>query len=82
MEDGLSSEGLRGGRPQVPPDKPPLSSSHDSSAVVPKGPLPLTLALRGLGLAPVAIKSTCPIVLCVSCGLCDTVVSMNPAEAG
>nr|XP_023502410.1 clathrin heavy chain 2 isoform X7 [Equus caballus] len=82
VEDGLSSEGLRGGRPQVPPDKPPLSSSHDSSAVVPKGPLPLTLALRGLGLAPVAIKSTCPIVLCVSCGLCDTVVSMNPAEAG
>lgn len=39
----------------VPPDQPPLPSFHNSSAVVPKGPIPVPVPLT---LWPVAIESS------------------------
>lgn len=60
----------------------PVQSSHDSSAVVPKGPFSLFLALRGLGLYPVAIESTCPLVPCVPCGVYDTTIESHVSGQG
>ncbi|KAF5915646.1 hypothetical protein HPG69_015266 [Diceros bicornis minor] len=67
---GLHGAALR--HLQTSPHCPLLTIPVQSSAVVPKGRLPLSLALRGLGLSLVAIKFTCPIVPCDLCGLCDT----------